>query len=405
MNLRVPADLYGWNDRAVPMNVRYRYTAPSTYNDSVLSVDINEQLVRSYRLKPLTAQNDESLVSVPLISGGSASVSNEILIPAFRVGSNNQMQFRFHMDSQKTGLCASTAANVARAAVDPDSSIDFSGFSHYAALPNLAFFANSGYPFTRLADTGRYRRGHAGRPERARPGGDADAARPHGQVDRPAGAARGGGAGQGHRHREGPQPADGGHGQRRRDPGAVGQVLPILVQQGRTEITLRDQRGRAWTNWLSGEADHNVSPAGRAILSADGPLAALIGFESPYAAQRSVVAVTATAPENVRDVLDVLEDAGKVAQIRGDLTVVRQREVERAAPGRALLRRHPALVCARVGAHGGPPGAAGHRRPRRRAAGGADPVLGAGPDRGTPQRRVTCGVRCPAGSGRSLAAW
>ena len=71
-----------------------------------------------------------------------------------------------------------------------------------------------------------------------------------------------------------------------------------------------------------------MSPAGRAILSADGPLAALIGFESPYQAQRSVVAVTATAPENVRDVLDVLEDAGKVAQIRGDLTVVRQREVE-----------------------------------------------------------------------------
>ena len=134
------------------MNMKYRYTAPSTYNDSVLSIDVNDQLVRSYRLKPLTVQTDENLVSVPLLSGGSASVSNEILIPAFRVGSNNQMQFRFHIDSQKTGLCSSSAANVARAAVDPDSSIDFSGFRHYAALPNLAFFANSGYPFTRMAD-------------------------------------------------------------------------------------------------------------------------------------------------------------------------------------------------------------------------------------------------------------
>jgi hypothetical protein len=128
VNLRVPADLFGWNDRSVPLSIKYRYTAPSTYNDSVLSVDINDQLVRSYRLKPLTTQGDENLVSVPLLSGGSVSASSDILIPAFRVGSNNQMQFRFSMDSQKTGLCASTATNVARAAVDPDSSIDFSGF-------------------------------------------------------------------------------------------------------------------------------------------------------------------------------------------------------------------------------------------------------------------------------------
>jgi hypothetical protein len=328
VNLRVPADLYGWNDRAVPMNVRYRYTAPSTYNDSVLSVDINEQLVRSYRLKPLTAQNDESLVSVPLISGGSASVSNEILIPAFRVGSNNQMQFRFHMDSQKTGLCASTAANVARAAVDPDSSIDFSGFSHYAALPNLAFFANSGYPFTRLADLA----------DTAVVMPDAPSA-----LDQEAMLTLLGHMGKWTglpALRVAVAPAKAIDTVKDRNllmvgTGSAGEILaqwgkslPILVQQGRTEITLRDQRGGAWTNWLSGEADHNVSPAGRAILSADGPLAALIGFESPYAAQRSVVAVTATAPENVRDVLDVLEDAGKVAQIRGDLTVVRQREVE-----------------------------------------------------------------------------
>lgn len=328
VNLRVPADLYGWNERAVPMSVKYRYTAPSTYNDSVLSVDINEQLVRSYRLKPLTAQGDESLVSVPLISGGSASVSNQILIPAFRVGSNNQMQFRFHMDSQKTGLCASGAANVARAAVDPDSSIDFSGFSHYAALPNLAFFANSGYPFTRLADLA-----------------DTAVVMPDapGTLDEEAMLTLLGHMGKWTglpALRVAVAPARAIETVKDRNllmvgTGSAGQILanwgkslPILVQQGRTEITLRDQRGGAWTNWLSGGEEENVSPAGRAILAADGPLAALIGFESPYRERRSVVAVTATAPEHVRDVLDVLEDAGKVAQIRGDITVVRQREVE-----------------------------------------------------------------------------
>jgi len=328
VNLRVPADLFGWNDRSVPLNVRYRYTAPSTYNDSVLSIDVNDQLVRSYRLKPLTTQSDENLVSVPLLSGGSATVSNEILIPAFRVGSNNQMQFQFNIDSQKTGLCASTAANVARAAIDPDSSIDFSGFSHYAALPNLAFFANSGYPFTRLADladsavvipdapttldeeTMLTVLGHMGKwtglpslrvavaPARA-----IDTVKDRDLVIIGTGSAA-------------------------KILAGWGKSLPLLIERGKTEIALRDQRAHAWSNWLSGIDEEDISPAGRAILTADGPLAALVGFESPYKSRRSVIAITATTDDRVRDVLDVLEDPGKVAQIRGDITVIHQRDLE-----------------------------------------------------------------------------
>jgi len=328
VNLRVPADLFGWNGRSVPLNVKYRYTAPSTYNDSALSVDINDQLVRSYRLKPLTTQGDENLVSVPLLSGGSAAVSNEIMIPAFRVGSNNQMQFRFNIDSQKTGLCASTSGNVARAAIDPDSSIDFSGFSHYAALPNLAFFANSGYPFTRLADLAETAvvipdtpstldeetmltvLGHMGKwtglPSlrvAVAPAKAIDTVKDRDLVIIGTGSAANVLTG-------------------------WGKSLPLLIERGKTEIALRDQRSHAWSNWLSGFDDTDVSPAGRAILTADGPLAALIGFESPYRERRSVVAITATSDDRVRDVLDVLENPGKVAQIRGDITVIHQRDLE-----------------------------------------------------------------------------
>ncbi|XQU74299.1 Cyclic di-GMP-binding protein [Cupriavidus sp. H18C2] len=328
VNLKVPADLFGWNDRAVPMNMKYRYTAPSTYNDSVLSIDVNDQLVRSYRLKPLTVQNDENLVSVPLLSGGSASVSNEILIPAFRVGSNNQMQFRFHIDSQKTGLCASTAANVARAAVDPDSSIDFSGFLHYAALPNLAFFANSGYPFTRMADLADTAIVIPDAPTTI----DQEALLTVlGHMGKWTGLPS---------LRVTVAPSRAIESVKHRDlviigTGSAAQVLqrwgkslPLLVERGKTEIALRDQRAHAWSNWIGGTDSENISPAGRAILSADGPLAALIGFESPFAERRSVVALTASSDDRVRDVLDVLEDPGKVAQIRGDLTVIRQRDLE-----------------------------------------------------------------------------
>ncbi|GAA0790268.1 cellulose biosynthesis cyclic di-GMP-binding regulatory protein BcsB [Cupriavidus gilardii] len=328
VNLRVPADLYGWNQRSVPLNLKYRYTAPSTYNDSVLNVDINEQLVRSYRLRPLSGSDDENLVSVPLLSGSDAVVSNEIRVPAFRVGSDNQMQFRFHLDSQKTGLCASTPAKVARAAIDPDSSIDFSGFAHYAAMPNLAFFANSGYPFTRLADLA----------DTAVVLPDAPRA-----IDQEALLTL-----LGHMGRWTGLPALRVSVVPAKDVEAVGQrnllivgngsagellarwgkSLPLMIARGKTEMALRDQRASAWSNWLSDSEPEAMTPAGRAILSADGPLAALVGFESPFRERHSVIAVTATEADRLGDVLDALDDPTKVAQIRGDLTVVRAKEVE-----------------------------------------------------------------------------
>jgi len=36
--------------------------------------------------------------------------------------------------------------------VDPDSTVDLSRSYHFALMPNLAFFANAGFPFTRMAD-------------------------------------------------------------------------------------------------------------------------------------------------------------------------------------------------------------------------------------------------------------
>jgi len=328
INLRVPADLYDWTGRQIPLNARYRYTPPPTYNDSVLNVDVNDQLVRSYRLKPLDNKGDENLVSVPLLTGSQSAVSREIPVPAFRVSSDNQLQFRFHIDSQKTGLCSSTVAEVARAAIDPDSSIDFSGFAHYAALPNLAFFASSGYPFTRLADLA-----------------DTAVVMPDapGPAEQEAMLALLGHMGQ----RTGLPalrvnvvPAKAIDTVRGRNllvigTGSAGKLLaqwekslPIMIARGRTEIALRDQRAHAWSNWLSEPGDEPVSPLGRAILSAGGPLAALVGFRSPYGENNSVVALTATSPEHLADVLDVLQSSERIGSIHGDLTVVRGQEVD-----------------------------------------------------------------------------
>lgn len=152
LNLRVPADLYSWNGAGVPVMLRYRYTAPTVQDNSTLAVEINDQLVKSYRLGPARAEDGHGRLQLPLLSVPEGRVTSDVDIPAFRVGSGNQLQLQLTLDSQKTSLCASTAVEPQRAAIDPDSTIDFSHFVHYAQLPNLAYFANSGFPFTRFAD-------------------------------------------------------------------------------------------------------------------------------------------------------------------------------------------------------------------------------------------------------------
>jgi hypothetical protein len=328
IGLRVPADLYGWNDRAVPLNFKYRHTPPSRYNDSVLNVDINDQLVKSYRLQPRSAQDSEALVGVPLLSGNDAMASSKVHIPALQVGSNNQLQFRFRIDSEKTGLCTASAGDAVQAAVDPDSTIDFSGFSHYAAMPNLAFFANSGYPFTRLADLA-----------------DTAIVVP----DVPAAAeAEALLTMLGHMGKWTGMPALRVSVVAAADVASVkdknlllistgsaskilrdwSKFLPAMFVSGHKELRLREQRPQTWLDqWVEPSLDA-LQSTGQVVFGAGGSIAALLGFESPLRDGSSIVAMVASEPERLSEVLDALADPEAVAQIHGDVAIIHHHDVE-----------------------------------------------------------------------------
>ncbi|MBC8838013.1 cellulose biosynthesis cyclic di-GMP-binding regulatory protein BcsB, partial [Escherichia coli] len=68
LNLRVPADLHSWNGAGVPITLRYRYTAPTVQDNSTLAVEINDQLVKSYRLGPAQAEDAHGRMQLPLLS-------------------------------------------------------------------------------------------------------------------------------------------------------------------------------------------------------------------------------------------------------------------------------------------------------------------------------------------------
>ncbi|HJX20763.1 MAG TPA: cellulose biosynthesis cyclic di-GMP-binding regulatory protein BcsB, partial [Steroidobacteraceae bacterium] len=152
VNLRLPPDLFTWNRSGVPVELKYRYTAPAARDNSVLTVSINNQLLRSYRLPPESDAQGGGRFLVPLLQNDGSRESQGLLIPAFQLASNNQMQFQFSMDFHREAMCKEVFVDNTREAIDPDSTVDVSSFPHYTAMPNLALFANAGFPFTRYAD-------------------------------------------------------------------------------------------------------------------------------------------------------------------------------------------------------------------------------------------------------------
>lgn len=317
VDMRLPPDLFAWARHSVPLNVRYRYTAPSSYNDSVLNIGVNDQLLRSVRLRPADPSGVERQFNVPLLSGSEARGSEELRVPSLRIGASNQFQFQFHMDSQKTGLCVSAATDSARAAVDPDSSVDFSQFVHYTAMPNLTFFATSGFPFTRMADLADTA---VVIPDTPDPREVETMLAMLGQMGRWSGLPA---------LRVSLVPASAVDSMRNRDllvigTGTAGELmakwgkgLPMLIERSENDLALREPSDRGQVS----------GAAGRAALSVNGPTAAFVAFQSPYTKGKSVVALAANSSDRLGDLLDVLGDDAKVGEVRGDLTVVRQKIV------------------------------------------------------------------------------
>ena len=326
VNLRLPPDLFVWNKSGVPVDLHYRYTSPVERDNSVLTVSINNQLLRSYRLLPQSDSGGGGRFLVPLLQNDGARESQGLLIPAFQLASDNQMQFEFSMDLHRDEQCREVFSDTTRESIDPDSSVDISAFAHYTALPNLALFANAGFPFTRYADLAETA---IVAPDLA----DRDALEELffllGRMGRQTGA-----------------PAlayrllDVGEALQARD-------LDLLILSGTrangfmahwgSELALlfgehgRDyhQLGREPTS-LPGVSRAAVGADGTAnvVVQANGTLGALMSFQSRATAGRTVVAFVGSDAAATQSLIASLEDGSKVSRIRGELAIVRNGEIQ-----------------------------------------------------------------------------
>lgn len=328
VNLHLPPDLFTWNRAGVPVDLHYRYTPPIVRDNSLLAVTVNDQLLRSYRLPPESETGNGDKFLVPLLQDNASRQSKGLLIPAFQLASNNQMQFLFSMEFHREGLCKEIFVDNTHESIDPDSTIDISSFPHYTAMPDLALFANAGYPFTRYADLSQ---SAIVLPDAGDRIGIEQLFFVLGRMGRQTGAVA-----LNYQLLDSAQALNAGDRDLLLLSGAQSNALLqswgkdlSLVISGANRSYHRLPVAAAATLDRTRSAPPDVrTQSGDVTVQAEGSLGAYMSFESPLRSGRTVVALAGSDGTAAESLINVLEDEGKVSSIRGELSIIRAGAVQ-----------------------------------------------------------------------------
>ncbi len=149
VNFKATPDLYVWRDKGLPLNVRFRFPGKEWLDlrTSRLDVLINDRFLNSFPLRESDAGVIEHTLGADFVQS-----EGKVLIPAYMIYGQNQLQFYFDLHPKVGDNRVTETPSQIRVAIDSDSNFDFTGAYHYARMPNLAFLAQAGFPFSRMAD-------------------------------------------------------------------------------------------------------------------------------------------------------------------------------------------------------------------------------------------------------------
>ena len=147
--MRLPPDLFNWREKGVPLHLKYRYTPQPVSTNSSLLISVGGKFIKSLPL-PSQEHLDESLLAK--LQDDSLLQEAHLLLPLDSIPLQSALQLRYMYDYIKQGDCRDIIIDNMRGTIEPDSTLDLSGYEHFIAMPNLGVFQSSGFPFTRMAD-------------------------------------------------------------------------------------------------------------------------------------------------------------------------------------------------------------------------------------------------------------
>jgi cellulose synthase operon protein B len=321
LTLNLPPDLFLVRARGIDMDLIYRYTSPIQQDGSRLAVHLNNQFMQDYPLTPKDTAGQQ-LMRIPLMQGLQDS-NRQLTIPALRLGVVNQLRFNFDyantfIGGTADGRCETVTAVDHHVVIDDHSSIDFSGYRHYIEMPSLGAFANAGFPYSRYADLAQTMVLVQQKPDNAEVSTMLNALGAIGaQTGYPAMRV---------------QMSDDWNKAKTSDADLlmIGGIPQDL--QDDKKINLLVEAARSWINMPArsitaqnvsvSDSDHKVES--QTGISSRGPMGAIVGFQSPFNDQRSVVALLADSPRGWDLLNNALLDSGKRAAVLGSATIVRE---------------------------------------------------------------------------------
>ncbi|MDB5973282.1 MAG: hypothetical protein JWR07_42 [Nevskia sp.] len=145
MNLkfRLPPDIYFYRQDGATLELRYRYS-PATAAGSSLNLFLNDGLVGASVL------NKAGQVS----SASTTQVADQIklYLPASRFGLQNDLSMQYIFRRNVSKACEDFNVRALVGGIDPDSTLHFQHFAHYALWPDLGRLREGGLPFATYAD-------------------------------------------------------------------------------------------------------------------------------------------------------------------------------------------------------------------------------------------------------------
>jgi hypothetical protein len=333
MRLKLPPDIFHVLGRGVPVNLRYRYSPPAKTGESLLNVSVNGQLVQSL---PLMAQ--EHVAARILGDSAMLAEGQRLELPLHKLKGDNDLSFLFAFSRFQEGPCPEVPPDDARRAlIDPDSTIDLSDFYHFARLPNLNHFATVGFPFTKYADLSQTVLVLPNHPSPQ----EIEAAMNllghlSGATGAPASHVRIAGPGEESLLTDADLLVVG---------AAIGEgvferwldYLPATLNGEVRRVTQTTRTINAIYDWLGLGADLEPATQTQEKISGDGPLAMIIGFESPFSPGRSVVAVTATGKDQLWMAAAALGNPRLASKISGSVSYIRGERVDSLLVGETYL--------------------------------------------------------------------
>ena len=320
LTLNLPPDLYLLRSNGIDMDLKYRYTMPAIKDSSRMDISLNNQFLESWSLSS-TQDTKSLLLHLPIVQG-LLDGKSEVTIPALRLGATNQIRFDFqYMNPMPGGSidnCITFQPVKNYVVIGDDSTIDFSHYYHFMAMPDLRAFANAGFPFSRMADLSETLIVMPPAPTASQVSTLLDVVATVGGQTGLTGAKLN-------------ITSDGAQMQKQdADILLIGNIPPELKDDKHIDLLVD-----AAKSWVKTPSRHHelasVTPADRerqamvqTTVSANGPMAAIIGFQSPYSDQRSVIAFMADSPRGFELLNGALNDSGKRAAMFGSVAVIRE---------------------------------------------------------------------------------